>query len=135
MTSLFLNRISWEMEVGTVFPLGWSFFFRSQIYFGSRKAHPAGRFLYVCRHQKVYSTFVYSKEQGKFREIEHITGIIFLYLFIIWNNYLLLFNRKYIISTTYTVKSHNTNTTSIEKVCASNQCIFPLHPLSPSQRL
>ena len=77
-----------------------------------------------------YSTFVQSNEQGKYGEIEHITSIIFKNIIYIYLTKNILYQQP-----PYTVKSHNTNTTTIKKVCASNQCIFTLPPLSQSQRL
>jgi hypothetical protein len=77
-----------------------------------------------------YCKCVHSNEQGRYGAIEYITSIIFKTIIYIYFAKNILYQQP-----PHTIKSHNTNTTTIEKVCASNQFIFPLDPLSPSQRL
>ena len=97
-------------------------FFCWQIFLCARKALPAGMFLCVFRHQKgvhtVHLCTLMSRE--KYGGIKHNTSRIFKTTIYIYFTKVILYQQP-----AYTVKSHNTNTTTIEKVCASNQCIFP----------
>ena len=69
-----------------------------------------------------YSSFVYSNEHGKFWERLNMISIIFkTIIYIIIKN--ILYQQP-----PYTVKSHNTNTTTIEK----GLCLQPMHLPTPS---